>query len=129
MKALLFPLVDVLTPNIPEAEQFTGLRIRNRHEMIRAGRHLLSAGPRCVIIKGGHAHGAPVDLFMMKNRVQFSSGREIRDRDGKLAAIRGTGCSYASALAAGLACGDSLIHASKRAQSYVKGLLRKAAER
>jgi len=120
----LMPHVRVVTPNIPEAEALSGRRIESPDDIREAARRLSDMGPAAVIITGGHApwnaDGAPdvVDLV-------FDAGvfHECHVPRVTARSAHGTGCTFASAVAAGLALGHPLSEAAARAQQYVAGAL------
>ena len=118
----LLPLATVLTPNAPEAAALTGLTVESESDLRRAGEALLEAGARAVLMKGGHIEGPRVvDILMSPaGETRFESGR-IDTRH-----THGTGCTLASAVAAGLAQGRSLEHAVDRAHAYVQQAIRHA---
>lgn len=116
----LFPLADVVTPNLPEAERIAGFAIRNIADIERAAEVMRSMGARNVLIKGGHgfegevAGGEAVDhLFTDGGRQQFVSDRI----DTK--ATHGTGCTLAAAIAANLALGSTLAESVRTAKEFV----------
>ena len=114
--SLLVPLSHVLTPNVPEAERLTGLSITSEDDMVRAGEALLGRGAGAVLVKGGHLPGEQVvDLLLW-------AGGRARFADSRIASphTHGTGCTLASAIACGLAAGDSLDTAVTTARAYVR---------
>jgi hydroxymethylpyrimidine/phosphomethylpyrimidine kinase len=126
----LLPLARVVTPNLPEAEALSGRRITSPEEARDAARTIQEMGPAAVIITGGHTIEQGSGL-----RVE-ESGTEVIDLlfDGhafhEFRAPRidsrhthGTGCTFASAVAAGLALGHDLSDAVRRAQQYVGGAI------
>jgi hydroxymethylpyrimidine/phosphomethylpyrimidine kinase len=119
----LLPLATVVTPNIQEAEELTGLEISDYASVLEAGRKLLELmgeGDRWVLIKGGHMPGNPVDVLVGKSTVRrYRSSR----RPGE---FRGTGCALASAIAGGLSIGKSVPEAVKRARKMLIGWMDKA---
>jgi hydroxymethylpyrimidine/phosphomethylpyrimidine kinase len=116
----LLPLALVVTPNIPEAEALSGKRIASLDDVREAARRLHRMGARNVIVKGGHAAGADVVDLLFDGR-QFHEGRTARiARSG---AVRGTGCTFASAVAAFLALGRPLPDAASLAQRHVAALI------
>jgi hydroxymethylpyrimidine/phosphomethylpyrimidine kinase len=122
MRAELFPRALVVTPNIPEAEVLSGYRIRSGEDAQEAARRIHDMGPSAVIIKGGHGQGdVVVDLLYDGDRFH-----EFRVARVASAAVHGTGCAYASAVAGYLARGVSLEQAAARAQTYVAGAIRQA---
>ena len=112
--SLLLPRADLLTPNAPEAEALTGLEVRTTDDLRRAGDRLLRFGARAVLMKGGHIPGdSLVDILMTPAGETSFSGPRIDTRH-----THGTGCTLASACAAGLAQGLDLTTAVARAWSY-----------
>jgi hydroxymethylpyrimidine/phosphomethylpyrimidine kinase len=122
MKAELLPRALVVTPNIPEAELLSGYQIQSLEDVQEAARRIHDLGPTAVLIKGGHAPGdLVVDvLYDGDSFVEFQTAR-VRGPH-----VHGTGCTFASAVAAYLARGFSLDEATGRAQSYVAGAIRHA---
>ena len=117
--AELLPRALVVTPNIPEAEVLSGMRIESLDDVHEAARRIHGMGPS-VVIKGGHAPGNDlVDLLYHDGVfVPFHTTR-IATRN-----THGTGCTFASAVAAHLALGHGLPEATGRAQAYVAGAIR-----
>lgn len=115
VRRLLIPRAALLTPNAPEAEALTGLTVASTDDLRRAGEALLAAGARAVLMKGGHVPGARVvDLLMTPEGETAFEGERIDSRH-----THGTGCTLASACAAGLAQGLTLPAAVARAWAYV----------
>jgi len=112
--APLLARARVVTPNLPELALLTGLDVSTEAGAIRAA-HLLPS--RAVVVKGGHAEGAPVDLLVEGRRLTRLAGRR---RPGT---ARGTGCRFASALAGLLARGESLDAAARGAKRVVERYL------
>jgi len=123
LKTRLFPQARLLTPNIPEAEALTGLTIDSRAAMERTALALLAMGPQAVLLKGGHGAGAQVfNVLAEQGRIVAVSARErLESRHS-----HGTGCTLASAIAAGLAQGMGLGDAVDRAERYVHEAIRAA---
>jgi len=122
MRAELLPRALVVTPNLPEAEILAGYQIRSKEDIEEAARRIHDLGPNAVIIKGGHGKGqVVVDVLYDGDRfIEFRADRV----DGP--PVHGTGCAFASAVAAYLALGLSLELAAEGAQSYVGGAMRHA---
>lgn len=116
----LFPRAAVVTVNLSEAEAIVGRPVRDEASMGKAGASLLALGPRAVVVKGGHLDGAPVDLLVVGRRVHRFAGTRLPH------GMHGSGCAFASALAAGLARGRGLERAVLDAQRHVRGLIRNA---
>jgi hydroxymethylpyrimidine/phosphomethylpyrimidine kinase len=116
LRETLLPRAALLTPNLPEAEVLVGFPVRVEADMRRAGERLLSLGARAVLMKGGHLEGdRVVDLL-------FDDGKVQRFEDARIASrsTHGTGCTLASAIAAGLAQKMDLAAAVARARDYVR---------
>ncbi|MDB5371650.1 MAG: Hydroxymethylpyrimidine/phosphomethylpyrimidine kinase [Belnapia sp.] len=119
LKARLLPLAAVITPNLPEAEVLTGLTILDEAGMHRAVAALLAMGVRAVLLKGGHLEGpVVVDLLGTAAGVTRFEDPKIDSRH-----THGTGCTLASAIAAGLAQGMPLPAAVARARAYVRAAI------
>lgn len=121
-KRELFPLATVVTPNIPETEALTSMKVRSAADQREAARALKLLGPRYVVVKGGHLTGRDsVDLlFDGRNFTEFRAAR-IATRNN-----HGTGCTFASAVAAGLAHGRSIEDSVDAAKLYVTEAIRTA---
>lgn len=115
VRRLLVPRAALLTPNAPEAEALTGLPVGDHDQARRAGEALLALGAKAVLMKGGHIPGERVvDLLMTADGETVFEGKRIDTRH-----THGTGCTLASASAAGLAQGMPLAAAVARAWDYV----------
>ncbi len=115
LRRTLLPRATVLTPNLPEAELLTGMTIATEADMHRAARMLLSFGTPAVLLKGGHLDSPDVvDLL-----ATAEGGQEFRSERLHTRHTHGTGCTLASAIAAGLAQGMTLPAAVDRARRYV----------
>lgn len=118
LKNTLLPMATIITPNIPEAEALSGACIRNRSDVREAAKRLHDEYGCAVLVKGGHAvdglSGAEDTLFDGSEFATFSLSW-ISDP----VSTHGTGCSLASAIAAGLALGKGLRKAVEDAKAYV----------
>jgi hydroxymethylpyrimidine/phosphomethylpyrimidine kinase len=115
VRARLLPLAAVVTPNLPEAEVLTGIRVRGEEEAVEAGRRLLAMGARAALVKGGHGRGPRVvDVLVEGDGVSFLRRRRLRTRS-----THGTGCTLSAAVAAGLAQGRPLGIAVRDAVLFV----------
>jgi len=122
LKVLLVPRAALLTPNAPEAEALTGLAVATTDDLRRAGAALLKAGAQAVLMKGGHVPGERVvDILMTGDGETMFEAERIDTRH-----THGTGCTLASACAAGLAQGRPLVEAVARAWNYVQEALVRA---
>jgi hydroxymethylpyrimidine/phosphomethylpyrimidine kinase len=122
LRESLLPLATVITPNIPEAEALLGSSIGSVGDMEEAARTLRAMGPAAVLVKGGHMEGDElIDVLVDEDGVHRFATRRIQT-----AHTHGTGCSLASAIATGLAQGNTLVDAVRRAQAYVAEAIRTA---
>ena len=131
LRELLFPLADLITPNIPEAEALTGKTLKADPDFEEAARVLHRMGARAVLLKGGHRLGLRSDADTRPHEVVdlLYDGREffsIRGPRVKTPHTHGTGCTLASAIAAGLAQGLELHPAVLQARTYVTQALEAA---
>lgn len=113
----------LVTPNTPEAERLTGLPVTNRNEMLRAGQHLIAMGARAALITGGHLGGTEVTDLLVSD----AGVREFVAKRVDTPHTHGTGCTLASAIAAGIAKGATLTDATARAHAYVQRAIRTAS--
>jgi hydroxymethylpyrimidine/phosphomethylpyrimidine kinase len=115
LKRLLIARAEVVTPNLPEAEILCGATIGSVAEMHTAGEALLGLGCRAVLMKGGHLSGDTVsDVLVTAAGARVWESPRIATRN-----THGTGCTLASAIAAGLAQGQDVESAVARARAYV----------
>jgi hydroxymethylpyrimidine/phosphomethylpyrimidine kinase len=116
----LLRLARVVTPNIPEAEVLAKMPIRNAADMKEAARRIAMLKPGAVVIKGGHLAGPEViDVLLENGEYHEWIGPRIEGPN-----THGTGCTFASAIAAHLAKGAALKDAVPAAKAYVEGAMR-----
>lgn len=113
----MIPLAAVLTPNVPEAESLADMPVGDADQARAAARRLHALGAAAVIIKGGHFEG-PVLTNLLFDGVSF---HELSTPRVESRHTHGTGCTFASALAALLAQGRDLLSATREATAYVAG--------
>jgi len=115
----LLPLAFVITPNIPEAEELTGMKIATVDDMNRAAEAIHRMGAKNVFLKGGHMSGDALDVFYDgKDFHRFVSER-IDTKN-----THGTGCTTSAAIATGLAQGMDVYEAVSRAKEYITEAIR-----
>ncbi|MEP6444324.1 MAG: bifunctional hydroxymethylpyrimidine kinase/phosphomethylpyrimidine kinase [Hyphomicrobiales bacterium] len=116
MQEYLFPLVDLITPNLHEAAHLTGLEIaKNDAEMETQATALLKLGVKAVLIKGGHSAGDEARDFYSDGNESFWLSSKLFDTNN----THGTGCTLSSAIAAGLAKGVTMGDALEMAKAYL----------
>jgi hydroxymethylpyrimidine/phosphomethylpyrimidine kinase len=123
LKEILLPRALVLTPNLPEAEALAGVVAPSVEEAMTLAQALLSFGPEAILLKGGHREGDEVtDLLFGRNQVMevYKSPRI------KTVHTHGTGCTLASAIAAGIAQGLNIEKSVVRARNFVHEAIRTA---
>ncbi len=121
LRRSLLPLATVVTPNIPEAEALTGMKIESREDARRAAENIVNMGAKSVVVKGGHLPGPPVDLLYDGREFKEFSATRIETTN-----THGTGCTFASATAAGLAKGMDVADAVAEAKEYVTEAIRRS---
>jgi len=121
LRTRLIPLAAVVTPNIPEAQVLTGRKVESLDDARTAAGELVRMGARVAVVKGGHLQGPATDIMY--------DGREFRAFTHQRIATtstHGTGCTFASAVAAGLARGTPVRDAVSQAKTYVTAAIRNA---
>lgn len=118
LKELLLPMAAVVTPNIPEAEVLSGIRIRSSEDMVRAAEIISREYGCAVLCKGGHRLNDANDLLYRDGGFCWFMGRRIDNPN-----THGTGCTLSSAIASGLARGYGLEQAVESAKEYLSGAL------
>ena len=119
----IIPLSFLLTPNIPEAETITGLRVETTDDMKSAARRIFEMGAQNVLIKGGHLNGDAVDVLFDGRHFTLFTGERINSKN-----THGTGCTLSSAITSYLAKGMSLCEAVERAKRYVTQAILRAPD-
>jgi hydroxymethylpyrimidine/phosphomethylpyrimidine kinase len=120
----LLPLATLVTPNLPEASVLVGFEIGNLVEMRRAAQAIKHLGPQNVLVKGGHLPGGTeaIDLLYDGSSFQEYRAQRIQTRND-----HGTGCTFASAIAAELAKGHPIAEAVTIAKDYLTRVLAASA--
>jgi hydroxymethylpyrimidine/phosphomethylpyrimidine kinase len=122
LRDLLLPLCTVVTPNLPEAGVLSGRSIVSDDDVRRAAGEIVGLGAGAVVLKGGHREGAEaVDVLYDGDSFREYSAPRI-----DTTSTHGTGCTFASAIAAHLARGEPLPEAVSRAKEYLTEALRRA---
>ncbi|RME05859.1 MAG: bifunctional hydroxymethylpyrimidine kinase/phosphomethylpyrimidine kinase [Deltaproteobacteria bacterium] len=121
LRERLLPIATVVTPNLPEAEALTGIEITDPEGMKEAARRLHACGSPYVVVKGGHLAGDPVDILYDGRGFTRFEGERIPSRN-----THGTGCNFASAIAANLARGKGVEESVRIAKRYIDRAIRAA---
>lgn len=121
LRRFLIPQALVVTPNVPEAEILSGIRVQNPDDMKCAARKIHDMGCGYVLLKGGHLEGNPIDL--MYDGCDFTEIPGIRVEGPP---VHGTGCALSASIAARLALGDSVPDAVVFAKTFVRELIESA---
>ena len=115
MKKKLLKKISLITPNIPEAEILTGVKINNKDDMIFAANELLKFGVPNVLIKGGHSNSKKVyDVFVNKKEIKLFSSKRFITKN-----THGTGCTLSTAITSFFSCGKTLKKSCELGIKYV----------
>ena len=120
LKKKLINKVDLITPNIPEAEILTAMKIKSMHDMKNAAYKILDLGVKNVLIKGGHLHSKILkDVFVNKKEIAIFTNKKINTKN-----THGTGCTLSSAIATYYGCGKTLKKSCELGIRYVNNAIR-----
>jgi len=118
LKNLLFPLADLITPNIPEAEILSGMTIKEEEDMVKAAEVISQRFSCACLLKGGHQVNTANDLLYCDGTATWYRGKRIDNPN-----THGTGCTLSSAIAFNLAKDRSVKEAVEQAKDYLTGAL------
>ncbi len=122
LKTLLVPAAAVVTPNAPEAEALTGRPVASVDDARDAAMQIVDMGARAAVVKGGHMEDGPAsDVFYDGSDLRVFTSPRV-----PTTSTHGTGCTFAAAIAAGLASGMPLKDAVSQAKRYVTAAIREA---
>ena len=120
LKKKLINRVDLITPNIPEAEILTKIKIKSILDMQKAAKILLDLGARNVLIKGGHLGSKTLkDIFVNKKETAIFTNKKIKTKN-----THGTGCTLSSAIATYYGCGKTLKKSCELGIRYVNNAIK-----
>ncbi|MDR0571293.1 MAG: bifunctional hydroxymethylpyrimidine kinase/phosphomethylpyrimidine kinase [Rickettsiales bacterium] len=111
---VVIPLATLITPNIPEAEKITGMKINSIDDMKKAAKLVLNFGCKAVLLKGGHLDGDAVDILYDGESFNEFKAKRIDTKN-----THGTGCTYSSAIASNLALGFNLVKSISNSKEYI----------
>lgn len=117
----IFPLCELVTPNISEAEAISGIKIDCESNLFKAIYRIFSYGSKNVLIKGGHFGKEAIDYFFDGKEITEIFGKRIDTRN-----THGTGCTYSSAIAAFLALENQTLEAVQKAKTYIQKAIESA---
>ena len=115
----LIPLSYLITPNVLEAEEITGMKIRNLEDMKEAGYKILELGPKYVLMKGGHLEGDAIDVLIGKDIFEVYKQQRLNRKN-----THGTGCTLSSAITSYLALGYSIEESVSLSKEYITEAIR-----
>ena len=119
LKKKLIKQVTLITPNIPEAEVLTGVKIKNKKDIILAANKLINLGAKNVLIKGGHLKSKTVeDIFLNKSDFKIFVSPRYNTKN-----THGTGCTLSSAITTFFSCGKSIKKACDLGIKYVNSAI------
>ncbi|GEL78120.1 bifunctional hydroxymethylpyrimidine kinase/phosphomethylpyrimidine kinase [Tenuibacillus multivorans] len=122
LRDYLLPLTEVVTPNIPEAEFLTGLKIESFDDMKKAAQTIVEDfGAKAALVKGGHLNEEATDILYDGAGFHHFTSERIQTTS-----THGTGCTYSAALTAHLSQGHSLVDAVNRSKKFVTAALKHA---
>jgi hydroxymethylpyrimidine/phosphomethylpyrimidine kinase len=120
IKNKLIKNIFLITPNIPEAEILTKIKINSTKDMIKAGKILISLGAKNVLIKGGHLKTKQMnDILLNKKIIKVFRSKKYSSKN-----THGTGCTLSSAIATYLSCGKDLIKSCELGIKYVNDAIK-----
>ena len=119
MKKKLLSKVSLITPNIPEAEILTGIKIINKNDMILAANEFIKLGVPNVLVKGGHLKSKKVnDIFVNKKEIKVFSNKRFNTKN-----THGTGCTLSTAITSFFSCGKTLKRSCELGIKYVNSAI------
>lgn len=118
LKNRLFPIATLVTPNIPEAEAMSGMKIADKTDMEKAAKRISEEYGSAVLLKGGHSVNDANDLLYENGETSWFEGIRINNPN-----THGTGCTLSSAIASNLAKGYGLNASVQLAKEYISGAL------
>ena len=117
----LIPMAYLVTPNVPEAEEITGIKINSVTDMKLAGEKILELGPKFVLMKGGHLDGDAVDVLIGENIFHVFKSKRLNRKN-----THGTGCTISSAITAHLALGYDIKESVALSKKYITEAIEKS---
>lgn len=118
VREVLLPVATLVTPNLFEVKQLTGVEVTSEAELRKAAEAVHALGPRWVLVKGGHLTGDAVDLLFDGEAEHYFRAPRLDNRH-----THGTGCTLASAIASYLAVGLEMAAAVEQAKTYITGAI------
>ena len=120
LKETLIKRVNLITPNIPEAEVLTKTKIKSLEDMVHAANILLESGVKNILIKGGHRNTRIMqDIFLNRKELKIFKSKKFKTKN-----THGTGCTLSSAITTFFACGKKLNKSCELGIKYVNQSIR-----
>lgn len=110
----LIPMAYIVTPNIPEAEAISNMKINSLDDMKIVGEKILEFGPKFVLMKGGHLDGDAIDVLIGKDTFEIYKSERLNKKN-----THGTGCTLSSAITSYLALGYDIVEAVRMSKVYI----------
>jgi hydroxymethylpyrimidine/phosphomethylpyrimidine kinase len=128
LRERLFPIVDLITPNIPEAEIISGVKINGIDDFDKAAEVIMGMGVKNLLLKGGHFSGDCIDILYTSEKNGENGFRNCMFREKRIDSpnTHGTGCTLSSAIAANLANGMDIVAAVGEAKRYITQAIEKS---
>lgn len=117
----LIPKAYIVTPNIPEAEEISNMKIDTVEDMKKVGKVILDLGPKYVLMKGGHLDGDCVDVLIGEDLFEVFKCERINRKN-----THGTGCTISSAITSHLALGYDIVESVKLSKEYITEAIRQS---
>lgn len=114
MKEMLIPMAEIITPNIPEAEILSGMKINSKNDIKGVAKYISKQYNSFVLLKGGHNVSDANDLLCLNSEIKWFTGQRIDSKN-----THGTGCTLSSAIASNIAKGMELCEAIEKAKKYI----------
>lgn len=119
----LIPKAYIVTPNIPEAEEISNMKIDTVEDMKKVGKVILDLGPKYVLMKGGHLDGDCVDVLIGEELFEVFKCERINRKN-----THGTGCTISSAITSHLALGYDIVESVKLSKEYITEAIRHSVD-
>ena len=117
----LLPMSTIITPNLPEAEVLTGIKISSIKDMEDAAITIHDLGSKYILVKGGHLDGDAIDILYDGKEFRYFVSPRVNTIN-----THGTGCTLSSAIASNLAKGHSIDKAVEKSKRYITNAIKQS---